>query len=124
MESLESLDDRHLGPPDHRLSHKQGSMDRQGLLHPGIAPATFEASFGSNLNNETDRLEEVHKFSTAKGQPRESPEIDSAESTQDDEGPLAESPAFVYTCKSTPDILSILNEEPINIETKTQKLAA
>ena len=39
----------------------------------GIAPATFEPSLGAKLSNETDRQEEVHIVTTAKGQPREDP---------------------------------------------------
>ena len=91
---------------------------------PGITPATFEPSLGAKLNNETDRQEEVHTLMTAKGQPRAIPETGSAESTQNDQKPLATSPAFVYTRKPTSGFLSILNEEPINIEAKTQRLAA
>ena len=37
---------------------------------------------------------------------------------------MATSPAFVYTRKATSSFLSILNDEPINIEAKTQRLAA
>ena len=91
---------------------------------PGITPATFEPSVGAKLNNETDRQEKIHTLTTAKGQPRASPERGSVESTQDDQEPLATSPAFVYTRKATSSFLSILNDEPINIEVKTQRLAA
>ena len=34
---------------------------------PGITPATFQPSLGAKLNNETDRQEEVHTLTTAKG---------------------------------------------------------
>ena len=78
----------------------------------GITPATFEASLGAKLNNETDRQEEVHTLTTEKGQPRENPETGSAESTQDDQEPLATSPVFVYTRKPTSGFFFILNEEP------------
>ena len=61
---------------------------------------------------------------TAKGQPRANPEAGSAESTQDDQEPLVTSSAFVYICKPTSSFLYILNEEPINIEAETQRLAA
>ena len=91
---------------------------------PGITPATFEPSLEAKLNNKTDRQEEVHTLTTAKGQPREKPETGSAESTQDDQEPLATSPAFAYTRKPTSSFLSILNDEPISIEAKTQRLAA
>ena len=90
----------------------------------GITPATFEPSLGAKLNNETDRQEEVHTLMTAKGQPRANPETGSAESTKDNQEPLATSPAFVYIRKPTSSFLSILNDEPINIEAKTQRLAA
>eukprot|EP00904_Undaria_pinnatifida_P012041 jgi/Undpi1/7968/HiC_scaffold_24.g10440.m1 len=90
---------------------------------PGVAPATFEPSLGAKLDNETDQ-EKVHTLTTAEGQPRENPETGSAESTQDDQEPLATSPAFVYTGKPTSGFLSILNEESTNIEAKTQRLAA
>ena len=91
---------------------------------PGITPATFEPSVGAKPNNSTDRQEETHTLTTAKGQPRENPETGFAESTHDDQEPLATSPAFVYTRKPTLGFLSILNEEPINIEAKTQRVAA
>ena len=91
---------------------------------PRITPATFEPSLGAKLNNETNRQEEVHMLTTPEGRPRANPETGSAESTQDDQEPLATSPAFVYTRKLTPGFLSILNREPINIEAKTQRLAA
>ena len=91
---------------------------------PGITPATFEPSLGATLNNEANRQEEVHTLTTAKGQPRANPETGSVESTQDDQEPLATSPAFVYTRKPTSGFLSILYEELINIEAKKQKLAA
>ena len=91
---------------------------------PGIAPATFEPSLGATLNNETDGQEEVHTLATAKGQPRQNPETGYAESTQDDQESLAISPAFVYTRRITRGLLSILNEESINIEAKTQRLVA
>ena len=90
---------------------------------PGITPATFEPGLGAKLNNETDRQEEVDTLITAKGQPRADPETGSAESTQDDQEPLATSPAFVYTRKPTSSSLSTLNDEPINIEAKKQRLA-
>ena len=61
---------------------------------------------------------------TAKGQPRASPETGSAKSTQDNQEPLVTSPAFVYTRKPTSSFLSILNDEPVKIEAKTQRLAA
>ena len=61
---------------------------------PGITSAVFEPSLGAKLNNETDRQEEVHTLKTAKGQPRANPETGSAESTQDDQEPLAKIPAF------------------------------
>ena len=77
---------------------------------PGITPTSFEPSLGAKLNNETDRQEEVHTLTTAKLQPRENPETGSAELTQDDQKPLATSPAFVYTSKPTTGFLSILNE--------------
>ena len=91
---------------------------------PGITSAIFEPCHGAKLNNETDRQEEVHTLKTAKGQPRANPEIRSAESTQDDQEPLGTSPAFLYTLKPTSSFLSILNDEPINIEAKNQRLAA
>ena len=91
---------------------------------PRITPATFEPSLGAKLNNETNRQEEVHMLTTPEGRPRANPETGSAESTQDDQEPLATSPAFVYTRKLTPGFLSILNREPTNIEAKTQRLAA
>ena len=87
---------------------------------PGITPATFEPSLEAKLNNQTDRQEEVDTLMTTKGQPRASPEPGSAESTQDDQEPLAASRAFVYTRKPTSSFLSILNDEPISIEAKTQ----
>ena len=64
---------------------------------PGIAPATFQPSLGVEVNDETDRLEEVYTFMTAQGQPRENSEIGTVESTHEDQEPLAASPAFVYT---------------------------
>ena len=91
---------------------------------PGITTAIFEPSLGAKLNNETDRQEEVHTRMTAKEQQRANPETGSAESTQDDQEPLATTPAFVYTRKPTSSSLSILNDEPIGIETKTQRLDA
>ena len=91
---------------------------------PGITSATFELSLGVKLNDETNRQEEVHTLMTAKRQPRANPETGSAESTQDDQEPLAISPAFVYIRKPTLSFLSILNDEPTNIEAKTQRLAA
>ena len=60
----------------------------------------------------------------AKGMPRAKPETGSAESTEADQEPLATSPAFVYTRNPTSSFLSILNDELINIEAKTQRLAA
>ena len=91
---------------------------------PGITPATFETNLGAKLNNETDRQREVHTIATAKGEPRVNPETGSVESTQDDQELLATSPALVYTRKPTSSFLSILNDEPISIEAKTQGLAA
>ena len=90
----------------------------------GIKSASFEPSIEAKVSNETDRQEEVHTLTTAKGQPPENPETGCAESTQDDQEPLATSPAVVHTRKATSDFLSILNEESINIEAKTQRLAA
>ena len=86
-------------------------------VSPGIAPATYEPRLGTKLVNETDRQEEVHTLTTAKGQPRENPETGFAESTQDDQEPMATSQAFVYTRKPTSGFLSILNEEPIEKKT-------
>ena len=91
---------------------------------PGITPAKFEPSLGAKPNNETGRQEEAHMLMTAKGQARARPETGSAESTQGDHEPLATSPAFVYARKPTSGFLSILNEELVNIEAKTQRLAA
>ena len=90
----------------------------------GVTSATFEPSLEAKFNNETDRQEEVNTLATAKGQPRVNPETGSAESSQDDQEPLATSPAFVYTRKPTSSFLSILNDEPISIKAKTQRLAA
>ena len=91
---------------------------------PGITPTTFETSLGAKLNNETDCQEEVHTLTTAKGQPRANPETGSAESTQEDQEQPASSRAFVCTRKPTSGFLSILNEDSMNIEARTQRLTA
>ena len=90
----------------------------------GIAPATFEPRLGAKLNNATDRREAIHTLTTAKRRPRANPETGPAQSTQDDQEPLAIFLAFVYTQTSTSGFLSFLNRKPINIETKTQRQAA
>ena len=84
----------------------------------------FEPRLGAKLNNETDRQEEAHMLTTADRQPPANLETGSAESTRDDREPLETSQAFVYTLKATSGFLSFLNEEPVNIGAKTQRLAA
>ena len=67
---------------------------------------------------------QVHTFRTAKGEPRETPEVGSVKSMKEDPEPLAASPAFVYTFKATSGLLYMQNQEPIHIATKTHKMAA
>ena len=69
MGPLDSLDSRHLEPPDHQLSPR--SMDRQ-------SPASHQlrlCHISEPTNNETHRLEEGRTFTTAERQPRENNEM-------------------------------------------------
>ena len=100
LDAIHFTDQHRLKSPKPEL-HKLGSMDEQLRMGPlelqdnqyisgttgqqgeprvdgstmsvstGIAPATFELSLGAKINGKTDRLETVHTFTTAKGQPRE-----------------------------------------------------
>ena len=100
MGPLESLDHRHLGPPDHQLS--RGSTDRQCPLHPGshqlLLSQTLEPS---STTKQTVSGGGSHTLMTTEGQPRANPDTRSAKLTQDDQEPPATSPAFVYTRKPT-----------------------
>ena len=54
--------------------------------------------------------EEVHTLTTATEHRRANREIGAAESTQNDQTPLATSPAFVYTRKPTSTFISFLKK--------------